>query len=95
MELSEEYSKGKKAMENITLHAHFDGERILLDEPAELAPGTKLIVTVIPPSVTEHEEWTNFSIRSLEAAYGPDEPEYPLSLIKEHLNDTNNRNTPA
>ena len=34
-------------MSNVSIPAHFDGERILLDEPIELQPNTKLIVTVL------------------------------------------------
>jgi hypothetical protein len=37
-------------MENVTLRAHFDGRQIVLDEPFELAPGAKLIITVLPES---------------------------------------------
>ncbi len=33
--------------------AHFDGERILLDEPVELEPDTKLTVTVLSKSNRE------------------------------------------
>lgn len=35
-------------MEAVTLPAHFDGDRILLDEPFDLEPDTNLIVTVLP-----------------------------------------------
>jgi hypothetical protein len=73
-------------MENVTLRAHYDGSQILLDEPFELQPDTKLLVTVIQPSETEQEEWFQFSAQCLDAAYG-DEPEYPLSLIKERNPD--------
>ena len=34
-------------MENVTLHAHYDGKQVLFDEPVELLPNTKLLVTVI------------------------------------------------
>jgi len=34
-------------MENISLSAHFDGERIVLDEALELEPNTRLIVTIL------------------------------------------------
>ena len=37
-------------MENVTLRAHFDGRQIVLDEPCELAPGARLIITVLPES---------------------------------------------
>ena len=71
-------------METITLQAHFVGKQILLDKPIELQPGTRLLVTIISPSETEREEWLNYSMQLLGKAYGDDEPEYSLGLIKEH-----------
>ena len=70
-------------MEIVTLQAHFDGKRILLDEPYELAPNTTLIVSVIQMQDEEREDSTRFSLTNLERAYGDDEPEYSLDLIKE------------
>lgn len=70
-------------MENITLQAHYDGKQVLFDEPVELSPNTKLLVTVVQPSSSEEVEWQSFSAQNLERAYGEDEPEYSLGLIKE------------
>ena len=70
-------------MQIITLQAHFDGKQILLDEPYELAPNTKLVVSVIHMPDEEREDWTRFSLANLERAFGDDEPEYSLDLIKE------------
>lgn len=71
-------------METKTLRAHFDGSQILLDEPYELKPNVKLIITVLPESFDEErEDWTRLSLESLARAYGDDEPEYSLDLIKE------------
>jgi hypothetical protein len=73
-------------METVTLRAHFDGKQILLDEPFELEPDAKLIitVTVLPKSfVEEREDWARLASGGLERAYGDDEPEYSLDLIKE------------
>jgi len=67
-------------MEIITLQAHFDGKQILLDEPYELTPNTKLVVSVIQMQSDEREDWTRFSLANLERAYGNDEPEYSLEL---------------
>lgn len=68
-----------------TSRAHFDGNQILLDEPYELEPDTKLIVTVLPKdnSDAEREAWLHLSMKTLKDAYGQDEPEYSLDLIKE------------
>ena len=72
-------------MNVITLRAHFDGDRILLDEPFELEPDAKLIVTVLPKQQpdAEREAWLLVSKNGLAAAYGEDEAEYPPHLIKE------------
>lgn len=70
-------------MEIVTLQAHFDGKQILLDEPYELKPNTKLVVSVIQVADEERTDWTRFSLENLERAYGEDEPEYSLDLIKE------------
>ena len=69
-------------MEIVTLQAHFDGKQILLDEPYELAPNTKLIVSVIQMQDEEREDSTRFSLANLERAYGDDEPEYTLADVK-------------
>jgi len=70
-------------MQIVTLQAHFDGKQILLDEPYELAPNTKLVVSVIQMPDEERQEWARFSLSNLERAYGDNEPEYSLDLIKE------------
>lgn len=70
-------------MQIVTLQAHFDGRQILLDEPYELEPNTKLVVSVIEMQNDEREDWTRFSLANLEHAFGDDEPEYSLGLIKE------------
>ena len=71
-------------METVNLRAHFDGKQILLDEPFELEPDTELIVTILPKSLDdEREDWTRLALENLERAYGDNEPEYSLDLIKE------------
>ena len=70
-------------MSNVSIPAHFDGERILLDEPIELEPNTKLIVTVLGEDDAEHESWLRLSGLGLENAYSTDEEEYSLDSIRE------------
>lgn len=67
--------------------AHFDGERILLDEPVELEPNAKLIIQVVPKTDPEREAWLGLSKAGLEAAFANGEDEYPLELIKENNPD--------
>jgi hypothetical protein len=67
-------------MENVTLRAHFDGRQIVLDEPFELAPGAKLIITVLPKPAGE--EGGRVRKRMPQSAPGPaeggDVPEHPF-----------------
>lgn len=49
----------------------------------ELSLDTKLVVSVIQMQSEEREDWMRFSLANLERAYGDDEPEYSLDLIKE------------
>ena len=70
-------------MGNISISAHFDGERILLDEPIELEPNTKLIVTVLAKNDAEYESWSGLSSQGLETTYGMNEDEYSVDSIRE------------
>lgn len=68
-------------METITLRAYFDGEQIRLDDPHELLPNTRLLITVIHRPTAEQKAWLKLSAQGLSAAYGDEEPDYPLTLI--------------
>ena len=64
-------------MPAVTLKAHYDGERILLDEPFGIPPNSPLMVTVL--SATEEvvgEDWMLAARKALGDAYGDSEPEY-------------------
>ena len=64
-----------------TIRAHFDGEHILLDEPVELEPNTKLLVTVLPKDV-EREAWLDLSGKRLQGACDNDEEGYSVDSVK-------------
>ena len=66
-----------------SIPAHFDGERILLDEPVELEPNARLIIKVLPKSDAEHDAWLKLSKNRLEEAFANGEDEYSLDLVKE------------
>jgi len=68
-------------MKTVTLRAHFDGERIRLDEPFRLEPDMSLEVTVL--NKAEDPEWTLLPAQGLAAAFGDSEPDYPLNLIRD------------
>ena len=67
----------------VSIPAHFDGERILLDEPVELERNARLLVTVLPNNNDERESWLRLSASQLNAAYDGDGDDYPLDLVKE------------
>lgn len=60
----------------LTISAHYDGTRVLLDEAVKLRPNTRLIVTVLDETDREREEFLDISARALGAAYADDEVEY-------------------
>jgi hypothetical protein len=70
-------------MPAVTLRAHYDGKRILLDEPFELPPDAALMVTVLSPAVGEdREHWIQAAKAGLARAYGDDEPEYSAADVR-------------
>lgn len=70
-------------MPAITLKAHYDGQRIVLDEPFELPADSQLMVTVLSspadPASQERSDWDLLAVESLERACGAHEPEYTLA----------------
>jgi hypothetical protein len=69
-------------MKTVSVTAHFDGEHIKLDEPLELEPNAKLMVTVLSTQDDERSAWQRLSAKGLANAYGEDEEEYTLSDLK-------------
>ena len=67
----------------VSIPAHFDGERILIDEPVELERDARLIVTILPKDDDERESWMRLSAAQLNNAYNGDGDDYPLNLVKE------------
>lgn len=70
-------------MNTVSIPAHFDGVHILLDKPYPLEPNTKLLVTVLSEQDEEREGWLRLSEQRLAEAYSDEEPDYPLSCIRE------------
>ena len=70
-------------MPSITLNAHFNGQQIVLDEAFDLPENAKLLVTILETPDLERGEWQALASQNLARAYVDDEPDYPLSLVKE------------
>ncbi len=71
----------RNGMPTVTLKAHYDGERILLDEPFEIPLNCPLMVTVLAASEGAAGDWLSAAQRALSRAYG-DEPEYTAADLK-------------
>ena len=70
-------------MPTVSLRAHYDGERIQLDEPFDLPSDVPLLVTVLVSEPDpEREAWIATSRQALARAYGDAEPEYALADIR-------------
>ena len=70
-------------MPSVTLKAHYDGERIQLDEPFELPRDALLLVTVLPPEGNgDRVAWLAASSAALARAFGDNEPEYTEADIR-------------
>ncbi len=73
------------SMSAVSLKAHYDGERIVLDEPFDLPPNSPLIVTVISEAgdpAADRAQWTALSTLALARAYSDLEPDYTLSDLE-------------
>lgn len=70
-----------RAMTTVVLSAHFDGEKIQLDEPCRLPENTRLMVVVLP-SNDERHEWARLGAQHLAKAYGETEPEYTAADLR-------------
>jgi len=70
-------------MPAITVQAHYDGHSIQLDEPVELAPNARLLVTVLESTDDTRADWARLAADGLARAFGDDEPEYgPDDLLR-------------
>jgi len=70
-------------MPTVTLKAHYDGERIQLDEPFDLPRNALLLVTLVPQEGNgDRVAWLAASSAALARAFGDDEPEYTQADIR-------------
>jgi hypothetical protein len=64
-------------MPAITLNAHFDGQKITLDEASDIPPNAKLLVTVLETPDLEQLSWQQLSPQNLARAYSNSQPRKP------------------
>jgi hypothetical protein len=60
-----------------------DDTHLRLLQPIQLPSETRVIITVMRPDDDERETWLQASLSQLSRAYGDDEPEYSLELVKQ------------
>jgi hypothetical protein len=68
-------------MKTVALTAHYDGEKVQLDEPCQLERNARLMVVVLPTD-DERQAWSRFSAEQLAKAYGENEPEYTAADVR-------------
>jgi hypothetical protein len=66
----------------MSIPAHYDGERVQLDEKVSLATNARLIVTVLEESDTERRDFLQLAAASLGAVYDDEEVEYTTADLK-------------
>lgn len=60
-----------------------DSRHLMLKEPIQIPPGSQVIVTIEPAeAIAEDQVSYTLSMQGLQAAYGENEPEYSLDMIK-------------
>jgi len=64
---------------SLTVEVVFDGNVFRPIKPINLKPNTRMEIII----KDEREEWLTFSAGQFENAFGDDEPEYSLNLVKE------------
>lgn len=72
-------------MKTLAFTGQFNDGVIHPDEKLDLPANTRVLVTVLPAvnADEEREMWSRLSLSALSGAYGQDEPNYPLSQLKE------------
>jgi len=68
-------------MTTVALSAHFDGQKIELDEPYRLPENSRLVVVVLPGD-DERQDWSRLAVQQLARAYGAAEPEYTTADLR-------------
>jgi hypothetical protein len=74
-------------MKTISCTGRYDGKVVQLDEQIDIPKNAAVIVTVLPNISGEEAEWHRASLGGVGAAYAPNEPEYPLTALKEQNPD--------
>jgi len=60
-----------------------DSRHLMLKEPIQIPPGSQVIVTIEPvEAIVEDQVLYTLSMQGLQDAYGENEPEYSLDMIK-------------
>ena len=67
----------------LAVKARFDGKKVVLPEVPRHPAGTVIVVFTDQDADKEREDWSDFSLRALDRAYGPNEPDYSRAVVKE------------
>lgn len=60
-----------------------DAQHLQLNQPISIPVGSTVVVTIASREESEMQAWSALSAQGLTAAYGDDEPDYSVRLIRE------------
>ncbi len=69
----------------LAVKARFDGKRIVLTEVPRCSAGMVFVAFTDQVADRDRYEWNNFSRRDLAHAYGPNEPYYSKTVVREAM----------
>lgn len=69
-------------MPMMSIAAHYDGQRVCLDEEVKLRPQTRLLVTILEDEDLERADFLTLASSAFADSYGDDEVEYTEADLK-------------
>ena len=60
-----------------------DAQHLQLTQPISIPAGSTVLISLASPEESERQAWLPLSAQGLAAAYGDDEPDYSVRLVKE------------
>lgn len=67
----------------LAIKADCDGRRVVLPPEGNFPAGPVIVIFEVTDSDKEREDWQQLSVAGLARAYGENEPDYSLKLIRE------------
>lgn len=76
------FTRGNTMLQSVEAKV-IDAQHLQLNQPILIPAGSTVLVTIAAPEESDRQVWYTFSRYGLATAYGDDEPDYSVKLIKE------------